>query len=640
MAKKQTPKPAPQTQKAQPAAKPQPAAKAAPAMTPDKWYIVILMVVAFAVNARTISYEYTYDDAVFTSSGNLIDISSMGGMSCIPALFTHGKNYCFDKSSNGSYRPLLPATFAVEHSIFGFNPTASHFINLVLFCVLIMLLFRLLRRIFNNLSPYIPFVILLLFELHPVHTEVMASVKSRDEILALLFTAMSMLQTFKYIDGGNKMKHLVLSGLYFFLALLAKESPVCFVAIVPLTLYFFTNTDLKRTLTATAPYFIMTVIFVLIRGMVLEGGAGDVAITENTLVGAANFSQRLGTILIIQLKYLLLLVFPHPLSFDYSYNQLPITDVTNIVAIISLIIILALVAYAVINIKSRNVYAYCILFYLFSMGVTSGLLIQIGATMGERFLFIASLAFCIAVVLLLAKLFKVDTANATYETTKNFSYLIIGVLVLYAGKTMARNEDWKSNLDLFKSGVITAPNSWRSQNCLGVEYKRMATAETNPQVQAKDCAEAIKYYNNSIAIYSKKADTHADLGAIYFMLKNYDSATVHLKRALELNPKLSSAAANMGTVYLTLLQYHTALGYYRTTVALDPNNVIAQFNLAVCYVQEQKYDSAAIGFKRSIEISPEYNDHKAFEYTGIVYRMMGKPDSAAKYEAMARPYKK
>ena len=640
MAKKQqVPKIDQSKPKASPANKqPQQAGKPGAKTRTYNWYVIILMVVAFAVNARTIGYEYTYDDAVFTSKGNLIDIRGMGGLAAIPELFTHGKNYCFDKSNNGSYRPLLPTTFAIEHSIFGFNPAVSHFINLVLFCVLIMLLYKVLRRMLSNYSPYIPFLILLLFELHPVHTEVMASVKSRDEILALLFTCMSMLETFKYLDT-NKAKNLVLSGLYFFIALLAKESPACFLAIVPLTLYFFFNSDLKKIIITAAPYFIATVVFVLIRNMILEAGAGDVAITENTFAGITNFPDRLGTILIIQLKYLELLFFPHPLSFDYSYNQVPITHITNYVALISLVILTGLFVYAVINVKRKSIYAYSILFYFFAMGVTSGLLVQIGATAGERFMFIGSLGFCIIIVLLLAKFFKIDTNTATYDTSRNFSYVIILIAALYSVKTMARNEDWKSNLDLFKSGVITAPNSWRAQNCLAVEYKRLATSEQNPQIQSQLCAEAIKYYKNSIIIYSRKADSYGDIGAVYFMQKNYDSAIVYLKRALELNPKLSNATANMGTVYLTLQKYHDALGYYRTTVELDPTNVIAQFNLAVCYYQEQKYDSAAIGFTKSIAISPEYNNHKAFEYAGIVYRTIGKLDSAMKYEALAKQFK-
>ena len=377
----------------------------------------------------------------------------------------------------------------------------------------------------------------------------------------------------------------------------------------------------------------------MIRGLVLDKGAGDVSVTENTLVAATNFSEKLGTILFIQLKYLWLLIFPYNLSFDYSYNQVPIVHFTNYMSIISFVILTILFVLAVINFKRKNIYAYCILFYFFAMGVTSGLLMQIGATMAERFLFIASLGFCIAIIFVLVKVFKIDMKTVTYENSRNFSYVIIAIAVLYSIKSMARNEDWKSNLDLFKSGVITAPNSWRSQNCLAVEYKRMATAETNPQLQNEYNKEAIKYYYNSIAIYPDKADSHADLGAIYFTMKNYDSAIVQLKRALQLNPNLANANANLGTVYLTLQQYHNALGYYRKTVEVDKTNIIAQFNLGVCYYQEQKLDSALIAFKKSIQIQPEYYNHKAFDDVAIIYSSMGKQDSAAKYQALSKQFK-
>ncbi len=622
----------------------QPEAKTPMAMT-DKWYIIILMAVVFAVNARTIGYEYTYDDAVFTSKGNLIDLPEMGGIHCIPALFTHGKNYCFDKSNNGSYRPLLPATFAVEHAILGdFNPTFSHFVNLVLACLLVMLLYKLLRRMFPAYSAYVPFLILLLFELHPIHTEVMASVKSRDEIIALIFSVLSMLQTFKYIED-NKAGHLVLSGVYFFIALLAKESPVCFIAIAPLSVYFFTSANIKKILISSIPYYAMIFLFLLIRHFILEAEAGDVSITENTFAGITDFSHKIGTILIIQLKYLELLILPHPLSFDYSYNQIPITSITNYVAIISLAIFTGLFVYAIATFKNKNVFAYCILFYFFAMGVTSGLLIRIGATAGERFIFIGSLAFCIAAVLLLAKLFKSDLATLTYEHSRTLSYTLIVISVLYAGKTIARNEDWSSNMALFRSGVVTAPNSWRSTNCLAVEYKRMATAETNPQVQLTECDSSIKYYKQSIAIYPLKADTHADLGAVYFMMKNFDSSIVYLNNALRLNPKLANAAGNMGTIYMNSSRFDMALKYYLMVVNNDKANIdatyiLAQFNAGACYYNLQKKDSAIMLFKKSYQTSPDYNDHRAVGYVAQIYREQGNLDSATKYESLARQFKK
>jgi hypothetical protein len=388
-------------------------------ISPENWLLIILIAIAFIVNAHTITYNYTYDDAVFTSENSYIGIKGIGA---IPGLFTHAKNYNFDKSNTGSYRPLLPITFAIEHEFFGFNPVVSHSINLILFCLLIWVLFKLLRRMFPTYSIYIPFFILLLYELHPIHTEVIASVKSRDELIALLFTVMGMLQSSKYVDD-NKIKRLVLSGIYFFIAILSKESVTPFVAIVPLTLYFFTNARLSKLAAATVPYFVSAAVFVLLGIAFLDKvtTSAPVAITENAIVGVKNFSERLGTVLVIQLKNLQLLLFPHPLCFDYGFNQIPFVPVTNFVSLISLAIFLALIAYAVITFKKKSIYSYCIIFYLMAVSITSNLIILIGATMGERFLFISSLGFCIAVVFLLAKLFKTNLNTVTYENSKYFS---------------------------------------------------------------------------------------------------------------------------------------------------------------------------------------------------------------------------
>jgi len=602
----------------------------------ERTLIIILIAIASIINIRTLTYGYTYDDAAFTTEASLIGLR---GIAAIPALFTHAKNYNFDKSNTGSYRPLLPITFAIEHEFFGFKPAVSHFINLVLFGILMMVLFKLLRRMLNNYSMYVPFFILLLYELHPVHTEVVANVKSRDEVITLMFTALSMLQSFKYIDN-DKIKHLIFSCIYFFIALLAKESPVPFVVIVPLTLYFFTNASFKKIITAAIPYLVSAAVFVFLGWAFLDKvpkGSNSVAITENALIGASLF-ERLGTAFFIQLKYIGLLLFPHPLTFDYSYNQIPLIGITNYKSLIALIVILPMLVYAFINLKRKDIYAYCILFYFIGMSITSNIFFVIGTTMGERLLFIPSIGFCTAVVFLLAKFFKSDMATLTYQNAPKFSYVIIGIACLYSVKTMARNEDWQNNFELFRSGVEVSPNSWRAQYCLGAEYKIKVLAETNPAIKDTLMRGAIRYYNQSLAIYPNKADTHADLGAIYLTAKNDDSAIYHLTRAVELNPRLSSAAANLGTVYLTEQKYVPAAKYYRQTVDVDPNNVIAVFNLAVCDYQFQKYDSAIYNFKRSIDINPAYNDHKAFEYTAIVYKMVGKMDSAAKYMSMAKQF--
>lgn len=601
----------------------------------DNRLIIILIAIAFIVNIRTVTYSYTYDDTVFATEATLIGLR---GIKAIPALFTHAKNYNYDKSNTGSYRPLLPVTFAIEHEFFGFQPGISHFINLIIFGLMIMVLYKLLRRMFDTYSMFIPFFILLLFELHPIHTEVVANVKSRDELLTFLFTAMSMIQSFKYIDT-DKNKHLILSGIYFLIALWAKESPVPFIAIVPMTLYFFTDAKISKLLIAAVPYVISCAIFVFMGYIFLDKDPKEavVAITENSLVDAG-LSDRLGTAFFIQLKYLGLLFFPHPLTFDYSYNQIPLIPVTHIKSLISLLVILPILAYAFITLKKKSIYSYAILYYFVALSITANIFIVIGTTMGERLLFIPSLGFCILVVFGLSKLLKTDAHTLTYSNSSKFAYVIITISVLYAGKTMARNEDWTNNMSLFSSGAEVSPDSWRAQFCVGAEYKLLALAETEPAKKAEYIKQAIKFFNASLAIYPNKPDTHADLGAMYLTSQQNDSAILHLGRAVQLNPRLSSAAANLGTVYLGLQKYPEAAYYYRKTIEVDPNNVVAVFNKGVCDYQFRQYDSAIYNFKQAIAISPDYNSHKAFEYTAMIYKMLGRMDSAGRYMGLARMY--
>src|SRR5262249_17034938 len=158
------------------------------------------------------------------------------------------------------------------------------------------------------------------------------------------------------------------------------------------------------------------------------------------LMSTSNPSERLATALWIQLKYIILLLFPHPLSWDYSYNEIPIIGLGNPRTLVAIAVIVAMLVYAMKNIKRKDVFAYCILSYAASVVITSNIIITIGATMAERFLFTASLAFCIAVVFLIVKLFRVDPTTVSYPATSKLFVVVAVIAVMYTGKTIARNE--------------------------------------------------------------------------------------------------------------------------------------------------------------------------------------------------------
>ena len=589
----------------------------------DKWLIIMLVAIAFLINAATIRYEYTLDDPYFTTDNPFV----REGVSSIPQFFTHAAYYGVFKNHDASYRPLMLTSFAVEKQLFGFNPQISHVINLILFCVAIFLLFRLLRRVFNVYSPYIPFFIVLLYVLHPIHTEVVASIKSRDELLALLFTTLSMLQSFKYIDD-KKMLNLILSAVCFFLALISKESSITFVAILPMTIYFFRNEKPAAIIKATAPYLVMAGIYMLMRMSFIESDGEKVRImvNNNALMAATNYADKLATILFIQFKYILLLIFPHPLSWDYSYSEIPIIGFSNYKALLSLAVIGTGLFYSFANLKRKDVFAYCILFYCAGAVITSNLLVDIGATMAERFIFTASLGFCIGLVFLIVKIFKLDKANFSCATAPRVFFVMIAISVLYAAKTVARNEVWKNNLDLYKSGVETAPGSWRTHYLLGVQYTKMIGPEKNPEEKKDIFNKAIEQFNSSSAILPLNGDVYLLKGYAFEFAGNHDdSAIAAYRTTLLIDSSNRQAANNLGGMLLRRNDLDGAIQVLGKIVAKDTTFIDALCNLGAAYGNKGQFKDAEKYYLMALRKKPDQPPNVYMSMSNI-YKFMG--DSA------------
>jgi protein O-mannosyl-transferase len=588
---------------------------------PEYWLIAILLAVAFLVNAPTINYSYTLDDPFFTKDNPLV----RAGVSSIPEFFKHAAYYGVFKNHDASYRPLLLISFAIEKQLAGdFNPMVSHLVNLLLFCLQVFTLYQLLRAMFSRYSVYVPFFIVLLFELHPVHTEVIASVKSRDEIFALLFMSLCMLQSLRYIDTG-KTARLLLSGLFFFLALMSKETPVCFVAIVPLTIYFFRQAQARQIVIATIPYVLVTGIYMVMRMAFIESDGQKVTIlvNNNALMAAANYSEKLATALFIQLKYIILLVFPHPLSYDYSYNQIPIIGLANPKALFSLAVLLGLLVYAVRTFKQKSVFSYCILFYFAFVALTSNIIVNIGATMAERFIYTASLGFCIAGVFLVIKLFRSDPAKLTIANSSKVFAAFIAVALLYSVKTMARNGDWKDNVVLYESGLETAPNSWRVHNLLGVEYTKRISAGASPAAKAEMYDKAMANLNKSLEILPSP-EVYLIKGYAYEFGGRDDSAIV-CYRAITKVENNHQAINNLGAIYLRRNMYDSAISILGRYVATDSSQTDMLGNLAAAYGNSGNLAAAIKYYQMAIRINPDQPSNVFTSLTNI-YHIMG--DSA------------
>lgn len=206
---------------------------------------LIIVAFCFLIYSNSLFNGYNMDDELVTRNHRL----TSKGVSAIPEIFT-SPYYQDDMGYAYEYRPVVLATFAIEHSLFGDNPFVSHLFNLLLYAACCVLLYKVLQNLSSTFTPVFSLAVALLFASHPSHTEVVSSIKNRDEILGLIFCLHSLVVAFKAERHHNK-NFLLLLPVVFALALMNKITFLSFAIIIPFTLLLFTEINFLSLLSTS-----------------------------------------------------------------------------------------------------------------------------------------------------------------------------------------------------------------------------------------------------------------------------------------------------------------------------------------------------------------------------------------------------
>lgn len=202
---------------------------------------LIIFIIAIIFYGNTLLNGFALDDGLVWTDNKFVK-NGFGGI--IDILFhdsfygTIGNNY---NLAGGRWRPLSLITFAIENQLWGQTPWISHLINLLLYMVTGFVLLKLIRNYLLPAKPLMAYASVILFIIHPVHTEAITNIKSRDEILSLLFLLITVLISLDVANEKRKATAILVAGLSFFIALLSKENGLMFLFIIPVTLYFSVN---------------------------------------------------------------------------------------------------------------------------------------------------------------------------------------------------------------------------------------------------------------------------------------------------------------------------------------------------------------------------------------------------------------
>jgi protein O-mannosyl-transferase len=544
---------------------------------------LLLVFACIVCYGNTIYNEYALDDDFAVTQNAYIQ----RGIAGIPDLLTHSYATTHDKSMD--YRPVTGITLAIEQQFFPSNPHVSHVGNIVLFAFVVLLIFEVLKRVFSldTYHPFLPFLIAFIYAIHPVHTEVVASIKNRDEILSLVFILLAFLFVhFTFKATAKKAWYAVAVFVFLLLSFTSKMTSLPFIAIIILTGYYHRFHKQKSFFYIF--HFFLIAFSVTYFGIIIYFLERPMYDLENPLITNNDILVRLGTGFETLLFYFKFMLFPFPFRFYYGYNVIPLISLGTPTAIFSVMLYLVLFAYGAMLFLRKQVLGLFILCYLLGIFLYSNLLIIYPGIVSERILFSPSLWFIAALVMFLYHMAKFDQVKAALNV---FQKIIIITLVIVAEVftwlTIQRNFQWKNTLTLMSSDIDNLRNS----------------------------TLANYFYGSLLEEEARKSLT-------YNGRKHYfENAKKHYRQALNISPGYPEPYFKMGMILeYEEQQYDSAFEYFRKGYPLDTSNSPAQFQLAKSYFLKSNYAEADKLFTPLYQKMPE-DTFTLFFFSRVKYFM-------------------
>ena len=612
----------------------------------------MIAIVGTVLYLQTVAFDYTQDDSIVITD----NMYTTKGFSGIAGLFGHDTFYGYFKDesklrlvSGGRYRPLTPAMFAIEYAIAGPKPWLSHLINALSYGLLCWLLFGFTKtllgaRLAINTATHSATIAALLFAVHPIHTEAVANIKGRDEIVAAIGAVLGLWLTLRSMKEEKATMLRIGAFAAFFLGMLAKENVITMLAVVPLTLWWHGKTPKVNWLQSMWPIVVASVLFIVIRGAItgLDPGEPPKELMnnpflkiENNLYVPFSAAEKTATITYIMGKYVQLLVFPFPLTHDYYPREIEIQNWTKPLVWASFLFWLGMLYAVIKGWKSRTWLAYGIIFYCATMSITSNIIFPVGTNMSERFAFLPSIGFVIPIAVLIARWLE-------GASRKNVTSALLAVLILLGGWTLIRSRVWKDNNTLFTSDIRPNTRSAKLLNAAGGNILTQSEKEKDPAKKRAMMIEAQGYLARALEIHPNYKLSYLLLGNSYFHLGDYENAIKYFRHVLSLDANYSEGRRNLGVALRDYGKFQgeknnnlsSAISLLEEAVTYLPNDFETYHLLGVAYGHAGNAAKAVEYFKKEIELAPE--NASGYFNLGGAYRKMGDEENAKKSFDQAR----
>ena len=575
-------------------------------------YILIIILLSIAVYANSASSGFVWDDEFLILDNPSIMSWNYTWIHFVLDLYHSFSNY---------YRPVQMITYMIDFSFWRFYPFGYHLTNILLHALLSAIFFLFLFLISKDKK--IAFIGAVLYTAHPANTGAVAYVAGRADILAAIFTLLSLIFFDAHFKANNPRKtvsYYIASLFSFLLALLSKEVAV----IVPVLIFFYRIFFIDALAAAKSRrtikfhymswFLIITGVYLILRSHALN--FQELGLFESKYA----LYSRLLTFLEALMIYIGIIFFPVDLHMERSIDYA--ASFWDKGVLFSLIGILLLI-WAAIRIRRISKEAcFGLIFFFVSLLPVSNIF-PMTSNMAEHWLYMPLMGMAIC-----ASFVGVYLWNNKAVLRPLLAFFFVGYFIFFSYQTVDRNFDWRDNLTIYSHTLQYSPGSIKMLNNLGnlyhgkKDFKRSLefhtkAVEANPREHRTrlnlgityedigDLNEALRQYEMSKEFRPDYAQAYLHIGNIYLKNGDIEKAAVFFKIATQCDEFGIDARNKLGNIYFDKGLYDKAKECYEKVLLIDPYTAGAHNNLANALSRLGEEDNAIEEYKKAIELEPE-----------------------------------
>ena len=545
---------------------------------------LILVILTVVVFRQLPSFDFiNFDDTIYVTE----NVHIQSGLTIENLIWSFKTTYA------NFWHPLTWISHMLDYQLFGLNPGMHHVSSLLLHILNTLLIFTVFNRMTGKQLQSA--VVAILFAIHPLHVEPVASISQRKDILSTLFWLLTMYAYARYVEFPKTGRYLAVL-LFYIMGLMAKPMLVTLPFVLLLMDFWPLNrfrldpadkqtnqsnakTSIRWLIFEKTPLFVITFLFSIIC-IFAQGEA--VQSLENIPL-----SLRLSNVFISYCQYLSKTIWPSHLAVFYPYPaSYPIWQTAGSILLIA--------SLSTIMICKAKKYPYMAVGWLWFIGTLVPVigLVQVGShAMADRYTYVPLIGLFI-IVAWGCQDFFLNKYRFRRKIFGGLSCILLSALMVCA---FIQVDHWRNSVSLFSHAIKVTNNNWLAYNNLGFTLSHVGKINA-----------AMKNYLLAIEIKPNHYKAYNNLGALLSKQGKQNEAIEYFTKALSLKADYAEAHNNLGVAIAKLGRMKEAIEQFQEAIEVNPDYAEAYDNLGIAKTKQGNFRDAIEHFQKALDLKPDY----------------------------------